>query len=858
MKLSEHADHTEALLGLRAEAIHRWLDDFFDAEGFGDFQRNGAAGDFDPYAHRKYRHSAEALEAACREFAGSYTRTQIREVVECHIRDDYDGFIPLQEDFESGAFARKYHEETARDAPETILSGEELQSYFRSPSYPRRRTQPGKLSAGFYWRMVWPTAIAALLFALSAPTILLPLFHEGMMKQKRTMIRELTATAASAIESFVHQEQRGEISREVAQQRAAAEIAQMRYGVDAKDYFWITDMHPRMVMHPYRAELIGRDLTDYTDLEDKSGKRLFAEFVRLVERDGEGYLEYLWQWMDDATRAEPKLSYVRGIPEWGWIIGTGIYIHDVEAEIRRLSRNLLIADGAIAAILIGMLGYLLLQSRRLEIDRKRAENGLREAKDRYRALVEGGKVGYLLEIEGQTIYSNPTLQDLTGYDESQLLETPPWELLDPNREQNQAADRHLRETYAHRGRSGECEARILTRKGGALDVQISTSRIFLAESNGHVISFAEIHRDATDTLQALRQRDPAPAPPTDLPRQIREAQTPGEIIEILKRLPEQVRTRIEQGVKPALLRELIGEAYDALVQRVIEQVQADVPPPGTPFAFLSLGSTARHEMTLFSDQDNALIFADVPAARLVATRQGFLALAHQLCGRLNQAGYPYCPGGIMASNPAWCLSLSEWKEKFRQWITQASPESILEVNVFLDIRCAHGDAALVNALQSHIRDLIRQHPPFFLHYATNCLTYKAPLGLLGRLRTEKHGAERTLNIRDGIKAIETFARIYALRHDAAGPGTVQRLQSLCEAGHLQEESGREIIFVFDYLWQLRFFNQITAHTELSSEPDELDTARLTELERETLQSALSRIPRIQAKLSYDFLGVAPR
>ena len=80
--------------------------------------------------------------------------------------------------------------------------------------------------------------------------------------------------------------------------------------------------------------------------------------------------------------------------------------------------------------------------------------------------------------------------------------------------------------------------------------------------------------------------------------------------------------------------------------------------PAAPFAFISLGSNARHEMTMFSDQDNALIFEDVPKERLPETRRQFLALADDVCGKLKQAGYPYCPGGIMAANPTWCISIS--------------------------------------------------------------------------------------------------------------------------------------------------------------------------------------------------------
>ena len=851
MKLSIHADRTEDQVGIRAEDIHKWIDGFFDTGSFDHFLRTGSRSGFNPYNHRKYRHCAEALEDACKAFDGEYTREQITAVFECHVRDDYDGFIPLQEDFESGAFVEKYHEAEEPDELEKILSEAELAKYFKG------KTARRKLSAGFYWRIVWPTVIAAVLFAASAFTVVVPVFRNSMMRQKKGMIKELVSTAAGAIEFYIHQEQSGAMSRKEAQGQALAEVAELRYGIGLKDYFWVTDMHPRMVMHPYRPELVGHDLTDYTDREDKSGKKLFVEFVELVEQGNEGYLEYMWQWMDDPARAEPKLSYVRGVPEWGWVIGTGIYIHDVEEEIARLSHNLLLADGIIAAVLLGLLVNILLQSRRLEIDRTRAESGLREAKDRYRALVEGSNEGYVLEVGGETVYSNHTVRRMTGYTDADLAAMKVWELLDPVSEMNAFAREHLKQIYSQAAASAEFEARILTKHGDPLDVLVSTSRIFFSEKNGHVISFGEISRGRQHTLQAFHGATPQQfLPESGISQRIAEGKSTGQVIQILKELPALVRSMTDQGVRPGILRETVGGAYDATIQRFVYLSLEKMDAPPVTFAILSLGSNARHEMTFFSDQDNALILADVPDDQITEVRRWFLALADEVCAMLKQAGYPYCPGGIMAANPKWCLSLTEWKAHFSKWILDASPESILEVNVFFDVRCAYGDEALARELRRSVQTLTEQNPEFFIHYARNCLGYKAPLGLLGRIRTEKHGERKTINVKECIKPIETLARIYALRHGISEPGTLERIQELGELGALQEETCRELIYVFAYLWKVRFYNQIAAGIEPGSDGDELDISALTTVERDNLQSVLSRIPVFQTRLSYDFLGVA--
>ena len=123
------------------------------------------------------------------------------------------------------------------------------------------------------------------------------------------------------------------MTREQAQREAAARIELLRYGDEGKDYFWITDMHPTMVMHPYLPELDGQDLTNY---EDQRGKTLFVAFVEAVRENGSGFVDYYWQWKDDPDRIVPKLSYVEEFEPWQWVIGTGIYIEDVNAAIARV------------------------------------------------------------------------------------------------------------------------------------------------------------------------------------------------------------------------------------------------------------------------------------------------------------------------------------------------------------------------------------------------------------------------------------------------------------------------------------------------------------------------------------------
>jgi signal-transduction protein with cAMP-binding, CBS, and nucleotidyltransferase domain len=445
------------------------------------------------------------------------------------------------------------------------------------------------------------------------------------------------------------------------------------------------------------------------------------------------------------------------------------------------------------------------------------------------------------------------MRDLTGCSEHELDTMDFCDLLAPGVKVNQIAAAHFEKLGKGLSASAEFEAVLQAKTGQTKDVWVTIARIFFSEKPGHVIHFTPLSRSQEETLHDFHLPPTSPAISSDdLNQRIRESESSGEVIRLLGDFPLRLRVLIDQGIRTELLRHIVGSTFDTVVNRLAQLAS----PPATPsFALLSLGSAARHEMTLFSDQDSALIFDDVSETELVQVRRSMLRFGDELCGRLKQAGWAYCPGGIMAANPKWCLSLSEWKQNFNRWIIHATPQSILEVNVFLDIRCAYGDKGLVEKLKEHVHSLARKNPEFLSHYARNCLLYKAPLTLFGQLKTTHSDGHKTIDIKGSLKPVEIFARIYALKYGLPDVGTIERVQQLQNQGVLQEQSAREICYILEYLWHLRFHNQLITEDGLPSVNDEVDIVRLTEIERQTLKSALSQIATIQSKLSYDFFGV---
>jgi methyl-accepting chemotaxis protein len=167
--------------------------------------------------------------------------------------------------------------------------------------------------------------------------------HRNLLADRADMAKHLVEAAHSVLMRVDAEVRAGRVTHEAAAMAALATIRAMRFGDN--EYFWINDMHPTMVMHPIKPEMNGQDLTDFTD---PSGKRLFVEAVDTVRAHGEGFINYLWP-KPGVDTPVPKISYVKAFEPWGWVIGTGIYIDDVDQEFWR---NVRVVGGISLAVIV--------------------------------------------------------------------------------------------------------------------------------------------------------------------------------------------------------------------------------------------------------------------------------------------------------------------------------------------------------------------------------------------------------------------------------------------------------------------------------------------------------------------------
>jgi len=315
------------------------------------------------------------------------------------------------------------------------------------------------------------------------------------MNGKREMIKELTNSAWSILSKYENDERKSLLSRKEAQETAVSRIQYLRYGDENKDYFWITDMHPVMVMHPYRPDLNNKDLSNFSD---PHGKKLFVEFVETVKKSEHGYVNYMWQWKDDSLNIVSKLSYVKIFKPWNWVIGTGIYIEDVKKEISALTRKLLWISVGISILIACLLFYIIKQSLNIERKRIAVENDLHESKEKYRTLVEAATEGLLMLIDGKISFANAVISKMTGYETSELISLSLNEIIHENNNQN------IIDVFSQIiVEEGQYDINLKKKNGGFVEVLVTSSASMINSRPVNIIIVKDITIDRSSNLSVL-------------------------------------------------------------------------------------------------------------------------------------------------------------------------------------------------------------------------------------------------------------------------------------------------------------------------------------------------------------------
>lgn len=285
-------------------------------------------------------------------------------------------------------------------------------------------------------------------------------------------------------------------------------------------------------------------------------------------------------------------------------------------------------------------------------------------------------------------------------------------------------------------------------------------------------------------------------------------------VDDLKRLHEQVQGLVVHligtGVRTPELVRLISHLNDRILIRLIDLLRKDRHPDlPHAFSFIVLGSEGRQEQTLTTDQDNAIVYSDSLTPDEIARIEAFSV---DLIDTLIAIGVPPCPGGIMAKNSFWRRSLSGWKDVLDQWLTNSAPENLMNGSMFFDLRTLYGDPELEKEIKQYISAYLSRDSSFLARTAKNVLRFKTPIGLFGRFRLEKGGANRgKMDIkRAGIFAITEGIKVLALEAGDLEGGTLDHIDSLTKSGVLSRDLSEDLEASFNFLVSLRLRGQVAS------------------------------------------------
>lgn len=294
---------------------------------------------------------------------------------------------------------------------------------------------------------------------------------------------------------------------------------------------------------------------------------------------------------------------------------------------------------------------------------------------------------------------------------------------------------------------------------------------------------------------------------------------------------------VQMGADNEVLGEAVVTVTDALARRLWQLAEHEFGPPPVSYAWVVMGSQARREQTPHTDQDNALILDD---AFVPALHQGWFAKATGFVSEgLAQAGLKHCPGEMMAVNPQWQQTVTQWQHQFDTWIDQPESHALMFACHFFDMRVVTGRALLADQIWQHVRPKVARSELFFYKLIENTLNHRMPLGFFRhKLVLDSESRAHGLDVKQvGLLPIIDIARVHALKADIEERHTLNRLHKAGQRGCLSAESAAELMDAWRLFYMLRNRHQAQATQEHQPLDNLIPVRELSRLEQDHLRDA---------------------
>ena len=332
---------------------------------------------------------------------------------------------------------------------------------------------------------------------------------------------------------------------------------------------------------------------------------------------------------------------------------------------------------------------------------------------------------------------------------------------------------------------------------------------------------------------------------------IRKGDDVDELVRISRDIQALALGMIEHDVGAEQITRFISTLNDMLTARIIDLEFGGVELPGVEWCWMAMGSEGRFEQTLYTDQDNGIIFTHPNDVEPESVQNRLLPVAQRINQHLARCGFSLCKGNIMAGNPEWCLSLSDWRNRFATWIHRASAPELLNATIFFDFRALHGSVRLVDELREALDGMIKQNRLFLKKMAENAQVNRAPLGFFRDFVVESVDGNEppTIDLKvNGIALFVDAARIFSLAGAVHETSTVRRFQGAAGKMGLAPDRIDAWADAFHFIQTLRLkqhARQIQADLDPSNR---LNPYSLNHLDRRFLRESLKQAKEIQAML----------
>ena len=339
--------------------------------------------------------------------------------------------------------------------------------------------------------------------------------------------------------------------------------------------------------------------------------------------------------------------------------------------------------------------------------------------------------------------------------------------------------------------------------------------------------------------------------PIYLVQHIGRQHDPHALKTVIQSLPNLMVQWINSGIRAHQVSHILTAISDAITVRLIELTIEEIGKPPVPFCWLGFGSQGRREQLLNADQDNGLLISNELKEE---DKAWFEVLAKRVCDGLNECGYIYCPGNVMAVNDKWRQPLSIWQSTVDRWTVSPTPNAVMHTSIFFDLRSIYGDKSLCDELQSHMLKQASSNSIFLAALAQNVLSSEPPMGIFRRFVVERNGdhADELDLKKRGILPIIDLVRIHSLANSITEVNTLDRLHALVKCKAMTIEDSRNMQDALRVIMQLRTQHQATQITEGSEPNNYIDPSNLSKIRRKQIKDAFSIVMDAQqaVKVSY--------